>query len=120
MMQINSQMKRDIDLGGSQVQELLSSWSWGVSPCWCGYVHPPGRSLNSILWEFLWHWVQGWKFQGSNDGLVFLVTSSHPIQEPIQSHLIRTKDALVLLPLRIYKPCIRDGVKDQTLEQEMF
>ena len=36
----------------------------------------------------------GWKFQASNRGLVFPVTSPHPgaIQEPTQSHLIRTKD----------------------------
>ena len=38
----------------------------------------------------------GWsqKFQASNHGLVFLVTSHHPeaIQEPTQSHLIRTND----------------------------
>ena len=36
----------------------------------------------------------GWKFQASNHGLVFLVTSPHPgaIQAPNQSHLIRTKD----------------------------
>ena len=39
----------------------------------------------------------GWgcRFQASNHGLVFLVTSAHPgaIQEPTQSHLSRTKGA---------------------------
>ena len=36
----------------------------------------------------------GWKFQVSNHGLVLPMTSPHPgaIQEPTQSHFIRTKD----------------------------
>lgn len=46
-------------------------------------------------------WGKGWgsrKFQASNHGLVFLVTSLHPeaIQEPIKSHLIKTKDTSII------------------------
>ena len=37
---------------------------------------------------------QGWKFKTSNHGWVFSVTS--PIQEPTQSHLIRTKDTSII------------------------
>lgn len=100
---------------------LLSLWSWGVSPFWCGRVHQPG-SWKSCNWDFYggfcmlaWSVINsisspspfsGEVLEGkdraeksvSNHGLVFLVTSSHleAIQETTQSHPIRTKDALVV------------------------
>ena len=39
-------------LGGSQVQELLSPWSWAVSPSQGGCVHQSGNFPNLTLLVF--------------------------------------------------------------------
>ena len=67
------------------------------------YLLPFPRLLPSLE---TWGWRQGWKYQASNHGLVFLVTSSRPgdqlpsrwpapVQEPTQNCPIRKKDALI-------------------------
>lgn len=32
--------------------EAPISYSWGASPTWCGFVHQPGGSPNSVLLGF--------------------------------------------------------------------
>ena len=48
-------MKRYVGqgLGGSQEQELLSLWSWDVSPSWCGCVHPPESFQTLYCWDLM-------------------------------------------------------------------
>lgn len=79
-------------------------WSWGVSPSWWGYIHPPGSSLDPVLLDFLeasslimiginsisspfplpggW----GWAFQASTCDLVFPVINPHPGTHPESLH----------------------------------
>ena len=67
--------------------------------------------------------VWDWKFQASDNDLIFLVTSHHPeaIQEPTKTHLIRTKDIPVTqkVPRDLGALC-QESVKDQILEQKML
>ena len=100
----------------SLLKKLLSLWvevchlsgTWMRSPTWkfsellwfFWRLHHVGMIDHELHFQpffFLERMGAGLKFQVSNRGLVFLVTSPHPgaIQEPTQSHLIRTKDALI-------------------------
>lgn len=124
--------------GPKHRQELLSPWSWGASPCWHTMCSPTRKlSLNPTLLGFLeasscsreWSLTQfliplplpedgvesDWKFQVSNHGLVFLVTSSHPdaIKKPTKSHLICTKCTLVTqgIPRGLGALCQEPGSK---------
>ena len=109
-------MKRYMGWGlkGSQVQELLSLWSWDASSSWHGCVYQPESSPDALLLRFYGSFYKfyghdplltpfpaplpslenmggNWKSQGFNCGLVFLETT--PIQKPCTENLLsRTKD----------------------------
>ena len=88
--------------GASGAQELLSAWSWGASPSWCGCVHQPRSCLSPCyldLMEVSSHSHdqltlflaplpspedEGWdtQFNSSSHGLIFLITSPHPRAHP--------------------------------------
>ena len=109
------QMKRYIEWG-QRWSWALFSWSWGVSPSWCGWTpyywdileassHKHDQLLTLIpsplpsLGDKDW----GWKSQVSDYDLILLVTSPHP--GATQSCCIGTKAAsgALLTHLEIYK-----------------
>ena len=112
-IQINNQMRRYIGpgLGGSQVQELLFPWSWGVSLS--TWMSSPTRKLSETLLLGLYGASWGthdqslipfpappplWEMWGEveNCKLLIIVWSfwwQAPIPEPTESHLIGTRDA---------------------------
>ena len=123
---------------GSCVQEALLAWSLGTSPSLCGCVCP----LEVLQTPQRLHYIgmikhltpfsdvlpsQGgggvcWKFQASNHGLVFLVTSPHPrtIQEPTQGCPVRKKHSYHTGNYKFQEPCVRNRDQEPILEQETF
>ena len=77
-MHVSSQRKRDIgrDLKWSQVQKLLSPWSWGAPPLWCMdmFTNPPS-SPNALSFRVLmevslcrYGWLNHWPLRISSVG----------------------------------------------------
>ena len=115
---MDSQVKRRMGQSpeGSRLQELLSPWIWGVPPALHVDVFPNLDAFQTLYFRDFYggssrghdplltqspappcspedgRW--GLKFQASNHGLAFLVTSHHPgAKEATKNYLIRTKDA---------------------------